>query len=84
GGLSNQIEFGRHALVADPKRPEEFAAMLNMPMQYPWLRETLSVEGARFARRVFGWTGIARRTLQVFDHFKGRYDDLQSDELVAL
>ncbi|MEO9528335.1 glycosyltransferase [Roseibium sp.] len=84
GGLFNQIEFGRHALVADPKRPEEFAAMLNMPMQYPWLRETLSVEGARFARRVFGWTGIARRTLQVFDHFKGRYDDLQSDELVAL
>ena len=71
----------RHALVADPKRPEEFAAMINMPLQYAWMRETLSVEGARFARRVFGWTGIARRTLQVFEHFKGRYDDLQADEL---
>ncbi|WP_422018816.1 glycosyltransferase [Roseibium sp.] len=81
GGLFEQLEFGRHALVADPKRPEEFATMLNMPMQYAWVRETLSVEGARFARRVFGWTGIARRTLQVFDHFKGRYDDLQTDEL---
>ncbi|GAA0784071.1 glycosyltransferase family 1 protein [Roseibium denhamense] len=82
GGLFDQIEFGRHALVADPKRPEEFAAMLNMPLQYNWVRETLTVEGARFARRVFGWTGIARRTLQVFEQFKGRYDDLQADELV--
>lgn len=81
GGLFEQVEFGRHALVADPKRPAEFAAMLNMPMQYAWMRETLSVEGARFARRVFGWTGIARRTLQVFDQFKGRYDDLQTDDL---
>ena len=74
GGLHEQIEFGRHALVADPKRPEEFAAMINMPLQYPWLRETLTVEGARFARRVFGWTGIARRTLAIFEQFRGRYD----------
>lgn len=81
GGLFAQVEFGRHALVADPKRPEEFAAMLNMPLQYPWLRETLSVEGARFARRAFGWTGIARRTLNLFEHFKGRYDSYQADEL---
>lgn len=80
GGLYEQIEFGKYALVADPKRPEEFGAMLNMPMQYPWLRETLSVEGARFARRAFGWTGIARRTLQVFEHFKGRYDSYQTDD----
>ena len=81
GGLHEQVEFGRHALVADPKRPEEFATMLSMPMQYPWLRDTLVVEGARFARRVFGWTGIARRTLRVFDHFKGRYDEYQDDDI---
>lgn len=80
GGLHEQIEFGRHGLVADPKRPEEFAVMLNMPLQYPWLREKLSVEGARFARRAFGWTGIARRTLNVFEHFKGRYEAYQADE----
>ncbi len=80
GGLHEQIEFGRHALVADPNRPEEFAAMLNMPMQYPWLRETLAVEGARFARRAFGWTGIARRTLQVFERFRGRYEPFQTKE----
>lgn len=83
GGLYEQIEFGRHGLVADPKRPQEFAAMLNMPLQYPWLRETLSVEGARFARRAFGWTGIARRTLNLFEHFKGRYESYQTDELTS-
>jgi mannosylfructose-phosphate synthase len=80
GGLHEQVEFGRHGLVADPKRPEEFAAMLNMPMQYPWMRDTLAVEGARFARRAFGWTGIARRTLNIFEQFKGRYDAYQVDE----
>ena len=81
GGLFDQIEYGRHALIADPKRPGEFAAQLNMPMQYPWMRETLSIEGARFARRAFGWTGIARRTLNIFEHYKGRYDAFQIDEI---
>jgi len=73
GGLHAQIEFGVHALIADPTRPEEFAAMINMPMQHPWLREKLAVEGARFARRAFGWTGIARRTIDVFERFRNRY-----------
>jgi len=73
GGLFEQVEFGRHALIADPTRPREFAAMLNMPMQHPWLREKLMVEGARFARRTFGWTGIARRTVEVCERYKGRY-----------
>ncbi|TMV76705.1 glycosyltransferase family 1 protein, partial [Thioclava sp. BHET1] len=70
GGLFEQVEFGKHALVGDPKKPEEFAALLNMALEYPWLRERLSIEGARFARRAFGWTGIARRTMAVFAHFK--------------
>lgn len=73
GGLFEQVEFGRHALVADPTRPQEFAAMVNMPMQHSWLREKLMVEGARFARRTFGWTGIARRTVGIFESFRGRY-----------
>ncbi|WP_172294211.1 glycosyltransferase [Pseudoruegeria sp. HB172150] len=73
GGLFEQIDFGRHALVADPTRPQEFAAMINMPMQHEWLREKLTVEGARFARRTFGWTGIARRTVSLFESFRGKY-----------
>jgi mannosylfructose-phosphate synthase len=67
GGLFEVIEFGRHALFADPNRPIEFGAMLAMPMLYPNLAHELSVEGSRFARRNFGWTGIAKRILQIFE-----------------
>lgn len=67
GGLSEIIDFGQQALFADPFRPEEFGTMLALPMLYPNLAHELSVEGARFARRSFGWTGIAKRILNVFD-----------------
>ena len=36
-------------------------------MLYPNLAHELSVEGARFARRSFGWTGIAKRIIDVFE-----------------
>jgi mannosylfructose-phosphate synthase len=67
GGLEEMTDFGSQALFADPKRPQEFAVMLSMPLRYDRLRERLSVDGARFARRRFGWRSIARRTLGVFD-----------------
>ena len=73
GGLFEQVTFGEHALIADPTRPIEFAAMVNMPMQHDWLRHKLNVEGARFARRTFGWTGIARRTVALFEQYRGKY-----------
>ncbi|MFQ5472977.1 MAG: glycosyltransferase [Dehalococcoidia bacterium] len=63
GGLEEMFDFGSHALFADPKRPLELAVMLSMPLRYPQLRERLSIDGARFSRRMFGWRGIARRTL---------------------
>lgn len=67
GGLFELMTFGRHALYADPFRPVEFGAMLALPMLHPKLAHEFSVEGARFARRNFGWTGIARRILDLFD-----------------
>lgn len=67
GGLFDLIEYGKHALYADPNRKVEFGTMLAFSMLYPKLAHQLSVEGARFARRNFGWTGIAKRTLQIFD-----------------
>lgn len=76
GGLLELIEFGRHALYADPNRPEEFGAMLALPIHYENLAHELSVEGARFARRNFGWTGIAKRILELFDAIRGSTDDL--------
>jgi mannosylfructose-phosphate synthase len=80
GGLHEVFEFGKHALYADPKRPEEFGAMLSLPLRYPALRDRLSIEGARFSRRQFGWTGVAKRTLAVFEQFKGRYNNLRDAE----
>lgn len=76
GGLEEMFDFGAHALFADPKRPREFAVMLSMPLRYPQLAERLSVVGARFARRTFGWRGIARRTLQAFDKARSQHERL--------
>lgn len=70
GGLQELIGFGEHALVADPKRPAEWAAMTAMVLRYPRLRERLSIRGARFARREFGWRGIGRRTAEVFERLR--------------
>ena len=36
--------------------------------------ERLSIAGARFARRMFGWRGIARRTLGAFERARSQYD----------
>jgi len=66
GGLCDLIDFGNQSLFADPHRPTEFGAMMAMPLLYPKLRNEISVEGARFARRNFGWTGIAKRILTIF------------------
>jgi mannosylfructose-phosphate synthase len=73
GGLREMLDFGTQALYADPTIPREFAGMLAMPMRYPELAAKLSSEGSRFARRQFGWTGIAKRTAEVFEHFRGAY-----------
>jgi mannosylfructose-phosphate synthase len=74
GGLEEMFDFGSHALFADPKRPREFAVMVSMPLRYPQLRQRLSIVGARFARRMFGWRGIARRTLGAFDRARSMHD----------
>jgi mannosylfructose-phosphate synthase len=67
GGLFELIDFGKHALYANPNRPIEYGTMLAFPMLYPDLAHQLSVEGARFARRNFGWTGIAKKSLAIFN-----------------
>jgi mannosylfructose-phosphate synthase len=79
GGLEEMFDFGSQALFADPKRPREFAVMLSMPLRYPQLRERLSVAGARFARRMFGWTSIAKRTLECFERARANHDRAMLD-----
>ncbi len=76
GGLAELIDFGDQALFADPNRSVEFGTMLAMPMLYPNLSDELSVKGSRFARRNFGWTGIAKQIRQVFDRaIAAKFDD---------
>ncbi|HEY1389913.1 MAG TPA: glycosyltransferase [Ktedonobacterales bacterium] len=65
-GLAEVLRFGSQALVADPTRPIEYGSLLALPLLYPRLANELSVEGSRFARRQFSWTGIARRVLATF------------------
>jgi len=79
GGLEEMFDFGSHALFADPKRPREFAVMLSMPLRYPQLRERLSITGARFARRMFGWRGIAKRTLEAFERARSLHNRMSTD-----
>lgn len=67
GGLFDLLDFGNQGLFADPFRPLEFGTMMALPMLHPTLADEMSVEGARFARRNFGWTGIAKRILATFD-----------------
>ena len=67
GGLYELLDYGKHALYADPNRPLEYGTMLAIPMLYPDLAHQLAVEGARFARRNFGWTGIAKQHLAIFN-----------------
>jgi len=74
GGLEEMFDFGSHALFADPKRPREFAVMLSMALRYPELHKRLSIAGARFSRRMFGWRGIARRHLVVLERSRGVHD----------
>ena len=77
GGLHDMFDFGVHALYADPRRAVELAAVLSLPLRYPQLQAKLANEGARFARRQFGWTGVAKRTLALFGQFEGRYRELE-------
>ncbi|MFU8773319.1 MAG: glycosyltransferase, partial [Anaerolineales bacterium] len=79
GGLHELIDFGTQALFADPNAPEEFGTMLSIPMRYPRLADELSNEGSRFARRYFGWTGIAKRTISLFESHRAEYEELKSD-----
>jgi mannosylfructose-phosphate synthase len=67
------IDFGVHGLYADPKRPAEFAAVLGLPLRYERLRQVMAVQGARLARREFGWGGVAKRTVAVIERVRDQY-----------
>ena len=66
GGLRESVEFGTHALWADPEREGELAYCLALPLLYPAIRDQLEAHGSEWARKNFAWRGIARQMLDVF------------------
>ena len=66
GGLRDSVEFGQHALWADPEREGELAYCLALPLLYKTLRHQLEDSGSDWARKNFAWRGIARQMLDVF------------------
>jgi mannosylfructose-phosphate synthase len=66
GGLKDSVEFGTHALWADPEREGELAYCLALPLLYQAIRDQLEAEGSKWARANFAWRGIARQMLDVF------------------
>ena len=67
GGLYDVVDFGKQALMADPNRPIEYGTMLALPLLYPEMGKKIAIEGAKFSRKHFGWTGIAKRLLGLFE-----------------
>ncbi len=66
GGLRESVEFGTHALWADPEREGELAYCLALPLLYQAIRDQLEEQGSLWARKNFAWRGIARQMLDVF------------------
>jgi mannosylfructose-phosphate synthase len=66
GGLRESVEFGTHALWADPEREGELAYCLALPLLYQAIRDQLEEQGSKWARKNFAWRGIARQMLDVF------------------
>ena len=78
GGLRESVEFGTHALWADPTREGELAYCLALPLLYGQIRRHLEEAGSEWARRNFAWRGIARQMLDVFSR-----DDVLNRRLPA-
>lgn len=66
GALYKSLNFGTNAFFANPESIIELAALSVIALRYEDIADRLSREGARLARKKFGWTGIARSTLDLF------------------
>lgn len=67
GGLHQIMDFGDHALYADPCDPEDLGMMILKVLKHPRLRSKLSRQGAQQARSLFTWTGIAQQLIEVVE-----------------
>jgi mannosylfructose-phosphate synthase len=61
GGLFRMLRFGISGLFADTFDPMDLGITLLKPLRHPALAERLSAHGARAARALFTWTGVAQQ-----------------------
>jgi mannosylfructose-phosphate synthase len=67
GGLYHVMDFGQHALYADPLDAEDLGMMILKVLKHPRLRSQLSRLGAQQARGMFTWTGIAQQFIELVE-----------------
>jgi len=67
GGLMDTVVHERTGLHVPPRRPDRVAAAVGRLRDHPGLARRLGRSGARRARERYGWDGIARSTLSVYE-----------------
>ncbi len=63
GGLHRVLDYGVHALFADPFDKQELGINMYQVLQHRGLHDRLKLRGAQRARARFTWTGIAQHLL---------------------
>ena len=72
GGLWRAIIYGRHALIADPFDTEDLGVTIRKVLRWPKVASYMRSRGARRARAMFTWTGIAQQLLAAVEQRTSR------------
>ena len=70
GGLQERLQWGTHALYANPFDPYEYGSAIHHLLQHPRVWDRVSRNGANRARADFTWIGIAQQTLRQVESFE--------------
>lgn len=70
GGLYRTLQYGINALYADSFDKLDFGITICKVLEYESLRNRLSENGAKIARSLFTWTGIAQQLIAVVEGTK--------------
>ncbi|MFW5750966.1 MAG: glycosyltransferase [Planctomycetota bacterium] len=72
GGLWRALIYGRHALIADPFDTEDLGVTMCKVFQFPKMAARMRSRGARRARAMFTWTGIAQQLIRTVEQRTSR------------
>ncbi len=75
GGLARVLEYGIHALLADPLDREDLGISMYKALRYKGLHKRMSENSAQIARARFTWTGIAQQILNAVENMTSALDE---------